>query len=327
MSLFSQKATLPGPFFVFLPAKSLGLLQFTGVSGVAKVDARWGATMMMCLQWKNLFKVKSRQSFLYLLRVLSQLGWRKQLLLVSRTRQIESWSVREESPQNRAFRLVHNRKSNSRLTGRFRVIMLNDGVGCTVWNFRDTQFVRHSPLKILRRIPRFSIACCQSSNWLRSDRPGLNFRQPSFAQAPLDIHNFELSISICLTPFQPLFWAALAAIVGFCTLFMTIYVYHDWSVGKWKICFHIWCVMMIRTCSCLGSTSVLPRSVELGRIVRLCKNIRGYKRFIFTTGEVPQRFCFVVLILPQTNSNMTFFKLYNIVFRTKSFRYRVFVCN
>lgn len=35
--------------------------------------------------------------------------------VVSRTRQIESWSVREESPQNRAFGLVHNRKSISRL--------------------------------------------------------------------------------------------------------------------------------------------------------------------------------------------------------------------
>ena len=172
MSLFFPKSHPPWAFFCILAGEILRITAVYRSFRVAKVDARWGATMMMCLQWKNLFKVKSRQSFLYLLRVLSQLGWRKQLLLVSRTRQIESWSVREESPQNRAFRLVHNRKSNSRLTGRFRVIMLNDGVGCTVWNFRDTQFVRHSPLKILRRIPRFSIACCQSSNWLRSDRPG-----------------------------------------------------------------------------------------------------------------------------------------------------------
>ena len=97
-------------------------------------------------------------------------------------------------------------------------------------------------------------------------------------------------------PISPLFWAALAAIVGFCTLFMAIYVYHDWSVGKWKICFHIWCVMMIHTCSCLGSTSVCPRSAELGCIVRLCKNISGYECLNVSV---------FVLILPQTN--MTFF--------------------
>lgn len=54
--------------------------------------------------------------------------------------------------------------------------------------------------------------------------------------------------------------------------------------------------MTIHTCSCLGSTSVCPRSAELGCIVRLCKNISGYECLNVSV---------FVLILPQTN--MTFF--------------------
>ena len=88
---------------------------------------------MVFLQWKNLL-VTSRWSFSSLLRMLSQLGWWKQLLLVTRPPRLDRWSVREESPQNRAFCLVH-RKSIPRLADS---CMLIDGLDCIVWNFRDT---------------------------------------------------------------------------------------------------------------------------------------------------------------------------------------------
>lgn len=64
--------------------------------------------------------------------------------------------------------------------------MLNDGVGCTVWNFRDTQFVRHKPLEDLEENPKILNCMLPKLKFLVQRQAWLNFRQPSFAQAPLD---------------------------------------------------------------------------------------------------------------------------------------------